>query len=194
MMSQFEPEEIAIEREGVIIDEIQKNPDLHHNALIKKIVPRYMAKTTFERVRDNLIEKNVISCLMKGNKKFYRITENYEKRSLQLIERMTHLNFQHLQHETKRLRDDYHHKDVNEKISKGIQLLRELLQIDNGFTILDSIKNSKKTLYKNEHLEIQEMIAFVFLAITNDKNAEMIFPQIMSSVGFNFTKNFAESK
>jgi hypothetical protein len=131
---------------------------------------------------------------MKGNKKFYTITENYEKRSLQLIERMTHLNFQHLQHEIKRLRGDYHHKDVNEKISKSIQLLRELLQTDNGFTILDSIKNSKKTLYKDEHLEIQEMIAFVFLAITNDKNAEMIFPQIMSGVGFNFTKNFAESK
>lgn len=194
MMSQFEPEEIAIEREGVIIDEIQKNPDLHHNALIKKIVPKHMAKTTFERVRDNLIEKNVISCLMKGNKKFYTITENYEKRSLQLIERMTHLNFQHLQHEIKRLRDDYSHKDVNEKISKGIQLLRELLQIDNGFTILDSIKNSKKTLYKDEHLETQEMISTIFNAIRNDKDSDIIFPSIMSSVGFDFTKNFAELK
>ena len=105
---------------------------------------------------------------------------------------MTHLNFQHLQHETKRLKDDYRHKDVNEKISKSIQLLRELLQTDNGFTILDSIKNSKKTLYKDEHLEIQEMISVIFDAITNDKDSEIIFPSIMSSVGFDFTKNLTE--
>jgi hypothetical protein len=73
-------------------------------------------------------------------------------------------------------------------------LLRELLQIDNGFTILDSIKNSKKTLYKDEHLETQEMISTIFNAIRNDKNSEIIFPSIMSSVGFDFTKNFAELK
>jgi hypothetical protein len=194
MMSQFEPEEIRFEREKAVLEEIRKNPDRHHNALIKALVPKFMAKTTFEKTRDSLIEKNVISCQMKGNKKFYQITENYQKTSMQLIERITHSNFQYLQHETKRLGENFHHKDVNEKISKSIQMLRELLQTENGFTLLDSIKNSKKTLYKDEHLSIQEMIFFVLQSITKDKDAEIIFPSIMSCVGFDFSKNFESVK
>ena len=145
-MSQYERESEEIERERVIIEEMRKNPDLHHNALIKKVVPHFMAKTTFEKTRDKLIEKNIISCSMKGNRKFYHLTENYQKRSLLLIERVTISNFHFLQHELKRLQSDYYHKDTDEKISNGIKLLRELLQTDNGFTILDSVKNSKKNI------------------------------------------------
>ena len=194
MMSHFEPETEGITRERIILEEIQKNPDLHHNALIKKIVPEFMAKTTFEKIRDGLIEKNVISCSLRGNKKFYNITENYQKRSLLLIERITIANFHFLQHELKRLQDNYHHKDVNEKISKSIQLLKKLLQTDNGFTILDSIKNSKKTLYKDEHLEIQEMISFVYKSIRKDIDSKLISFPILSCIGFDLSKTFEESK
>jgi hypothetical protein len=49
-------------------------------------------------------------------------------------------------------------------------------------------------LYKDEHLETQEMISTIFNAIRNDKDSDIIFPSIMSSVGFDFTKNFAELK
>jgi hypothetical protein len=194
MMSQFEPEEIRIEREKVILEEIRRNPDHHHNALIKILVPKFMAKTTFEKSRDSLIEKNVISCKMRGNRKFYQISENYQKSSMQLIERISHSNFQYLQHEIKRIEGNFHHKSVNEKISKSIQMLRELLQTDNGFTLLDSIKNSKKTLYKDEHLEIQKMIYFVLQSITNDKDTKIIVPSIMSCVGFDLSKNFVSVK
>ncbi|MFZ8938315.1 MAG: hypothetical protein ACO2Y5_08710 [Nitrosopumilaceae archaeon] len=193
-MSQFEPKETSFEREKVILEMIRKNPDRHHNALIKTVVPKFMAKTTFEKTRDSLIEKNVISCHMKGNRKFYQVTENYQKTSMQLMERITHSNFQYLQHEIKRLEENFYHKDMNEKISKSIQMLRELLQTDNGFTFLDSIKNSKKTLYKDEHLEIQKMIFLVLESITKDKDAEIIFPSILSCVGFDLSKNFESVK
>jgi predicted transcriptional regulator len=194
MMSQIEPEENRFEREKVILEEIRKDPDRHHNALIKALVPKFMAKTTFEKTRDSLIEKNVISCHMRGNRKFYQITENYQKTSMQLMERIAHSNFQYLQHEIKRLVENFHHKDVSEKISKSIQMLKELLQTDNGFTLLDSIKNSKKTLYKDEHLEIQKMIFFVLQSITKDKDAEIIFPSVMSCVGFDLSRNFEDEK
>ena len=193
-MSQFEPEQIGIVRERVVLEEIRKHPHLHHNALMSRIVPQFMAKSTFEKTRNNLIEKNLISCHVKGNRKYYTITENYQKKSLLLIERITISNFHFLQNELKHLKDDYHHKDVHEKISNGIQLVKELFQTDNGFTILDSIKNSKKTLYKDEHLEIQEMIYFVLQIISEDKDIDLIFPSIMSCIGFNFTKNFDEKK
>ena len=145
MMSHFEPETEGITRERVILEEIQKNPDLHHNALIKKIVPEFMAKTTFEKIRDGLIEKNVISCSLRGNKKFYNITENYQKRSLLLIERITIANFHFLQHELKRLQDNYHHKDVNEKISKSIQFQNNIL-----FALVCFFTARKSLLHNNK--------------------------------------------
>ena len=190
MMSQFEPEELQLERERVILEEIKNNPKSHHNALVKKIVPKHMAKATFEKTRDELIEKNIITFTTQGNRKFYQITERYEQKAIQIIERITISNFQFLKHEIKRINEKSYHNDVNEKILSVSSILRKLLQTDQGFTFLDSIKNSKKTLYKDEHLEIQEMIYFVFNSITKEKESEIIFPTVLSCVGFDFSKSF----
>ena len=192
MMSQFEREEMQFERERIILEEIKNNPKTHHNALIKKIVPKHMAKTTFERTRDRLLEKNIITFDIQGNRKFYQITERYEQKTIQLIERISIVNFQHLKHEIKRIDENFHHKDINEKILSFSNILKKLFQTDNGLTFLDSIKNSKKTLYKDEHLEIQEMISFVFRSITKEKESEIILPTVLSCVGFNFSKTYEQ--
>lgn len=192
MMSQFQPKEIQLERERAILEEIKNNPSSHHNDLVKKIVPKYMAKTTFEKTRDNLIKKNIITFTMQGNRKFYQITEKYDQKAIQLIERITVLNFQYLKHEIKKIDESFHHKDVNEKILSFSNILRKLFQTDNGITLLDSIKDPKRTLYKDEHLEIQEMISFVFQSITKEKDSEIILPTVLSCIGFNFSKSFEE--
>ena len=57
-MSHYKPDLKAYERERIVLETIRKNTDLHHNALMKLIVPEFMAKTTFEKTRDLLIEKN----------------------------------------------------------------------------------------------------------------------------------------
>ena len=189
MMSQIEPEETSFGRERAILEEVQNNPNLHHNALIKLIVPKYMAKSTFERTKNRLIEKNVLSVSQIGNKKFYHLTKNYQKSSLQLIERISHENYQTLQHEIKRANENYHHKDITEKICSSVHLLRRLLQTDNGFTVLDATKNPKKTLYKDEHLEIQKLISEIFKVITNDKDFELVYPTVMSYLENNFSKH-----
>ena len=71
MMSRFEAKKNNYERERIILEFIRDNSNLHHNALVKIIVPEYMAKTTFEKVRDSLIEKEIIFVEKKGNMKFY---------------------------------------------------------------------------------------------------------------------------
>jgi hypothetical protein len=78
---------------------------------------------------------------------------------------------------------DYSHKDTDEKIFLGNALLRHLIQTDNGFTLLDSAKNPKKTLYRDEHLTIQQLINHVFEVIRKDKDFEIIFPSIVSNLG-----------
>ena len=192
MMSHIEPDLEIYERERVVLETIKNNPDLHHNALIKLIVPEFMAKTTFEKTRDSLLEKEIISVHIKGNMKFYRQTENYEQKSQQHIERSTNNSFHDLKLKIKRLDTDYQHKDVDEKIRIANSLLRNLLQTDNGFTILDSAKNPKKTLYRDEHLTIQQLIHQIFEMIRHDKDFELIFPTIVSYLGINMPKDLVE--
>ncbi|MCH8084945.1 MAG: hypothetical protein IIC15_00745 [Thaumarchaeota archaeon] len=189
MISQYEPNLETYERERIVLENIKNNADLHHNALLKIIVPKFMAKTTFEKTRDSLLEKEIITVQRKGNMKFYFLTENYEQKSQRHIERSTTNSFHDLKLKIKKLDVDYPHKDVDQKIIIANSLLRNLLNADNGFTILDSAKNPKKTLYKDEHLMIQQLIHQIFEIIRHDKDFEIIFPTIVSYLGIIMPKD-----
>lgn len=165
---------------------------MHHNALIKKVVPEYMAKTTFEKTRDSLLKKEIIFVEKKGNMKFYSPTSNYATKFQQHIERITNTSFHNLKNHIKKLEEDYRHKDVNEKISIANSLLKNLLQTDNGFTLLDSNKNPKKTLYRDEHLKIQQLLHHVFTIIQNDRDYDTIFPTVMSYLNSSMPKDYQE--
>jgi hypothetical protein len=191
-MSYHEPNLEMYERERIVLESIKNNPDLHHNALLKLIVPEFMAKTTFEKTRDSLLEKEIIFVQTKANMKLYRLTKNYEQKSQQHIERNTNIFFHDLKSQIKRLGTDYPHKDVDEKITIANYLLRNLLQTDNGFTVLDSSKNPNTTLYRDEHLTIQQLIHQVFETIRHDKDFEIIFPSILSYLGLIMPKNSLE--
>ena len=180
MMSRSEPNKNNYERERIILESIRDNPHLHHNALVKIIVPEYMAKTTFEKIRDSLIKKEIIFVEKKGNMKFYVSTPNYKEKSQQHLEQNTNKTYHDLKLKIKRLDLDYSHIDIDQKISIGTMMLKSLLQTDNGFTILDSIKNPKKTLYRDEHLMIQQLIFQLFKIIKNDADYDIIFPTIVS--------------
>ena len=182
-MSQSEPTLMMYERERIILEHIKDNPELHHNALLKLIVPKFMAKTTFEKTRDSLIKKEIIYVESKANMKFYHLTEDYTRKAAQRIEQTTNNSFHNLKLQIKRLEIDFPHKDIDEKINTANSLLKQLLQTDNGFTVLDSIKNPKKTLYRDEHLTIQQLIYQVYEIIQNDKDSELLVPTITSFLG-----------
>jgi len=190
MITHIEPTSELYERERIIFECIKNNPEMHHNALLKKIVPEYMAKTTFEKTRDSLIEKEIIFVEKKGNMKFYLPTLNYAIKFQQHIERITNTTYHNLKNYIKKLDEDYSHKDVNEKIRIVNSVLKNLLQTDNGFTLLDSNKNPKKTLYRDEHLEIQQLIHQIFAIIQNDKDHGTIFPTVMSYLASSMPKNY----
>ena len=188
-MIHHEPNLEVFERERIVLESIKNNPDLHHNAVLKLIVPEFMAKTTFEKTRDSLLEKEIITVHIRGNMKFYHPTKNYEQKSQRHIERSTINSFHDLKLKIKKLEIDYTHKDADEKIIIANSLLRNLLQTDNGFTVLDSSKNPNKTLYRDEHLTIQQLINQIFEVIRHDKDFEIIFPTIMSYLGIIMPKD-----
>jgi hypothetical protein len=180
MMSHSEPTINNYERERIILQCIRDNPHLHHNGLLKIIVPEHMAKTTFEKTRNSLVEKEIIFVERKRNMKFYVLTPNYKEKSQQRLEQNTNKTYHDLKLKIKRLDADYPHKDIDDKILITNMLLTSLLQTDNGFTILDSIKNPKKTLYRDEHLMIQQLIFQLFKIIKTDVDYELLFPTIVS--------------
>ena len=184
MMSHDEPESKAYARERIVLEAIKENPNLHHNALIKQIVPEFMAKTTFEKTRNSLLEKEIIDVKKQGNMKFYFTAINYEENFHHRIERNTNNSFHDLKLQIKRLDTDFPHKDIDEKIVLANSLLKKLIFVDNGFTILDSAKNPKKTLYRDEHLMIQQLLNQVFTVIRKDKDFDIVFPTIVSNIGF----------
>ena len=183
-MSQSEPTLKKYERERILLENIKNNPGLHHNALLKILVPEFMAKTTFEKTRDSLIEKEIIFVQIQGNMKFYCTSDDYGGNLQNRIERNTNNSFHDLKLKIKRLDADYLHKDIDEKIILANSILRNLIRTDTGFTVLDSSKNPKKTLYRDEHLEIQQLIYHVFEIIKNDKHFDIIFPTIVSNLEF----------
>lgn len=180
MMNRNEPNFNMYERERIILQCIQNNPTSHHNALVKIMVPEFMAKTTFEKSKNSLLNKGIIFVESKGNMKFYVPTPNYEQQSQQRLEQNTNKTFHDLKLKITRLGADYPHKDIDEKILIATTLFKSLLETDNGFTILDSIKNPKKTLYRDEHLMIQQLISRVLKTIKNDVDYALIFPTIVS--------------
>lgn len=184
MMSQDEPNLESYERERIFLETIKKNPELHHNAILKQIVPQFMAKTTFEKTRDSLLDKEIIFVKKQGNMKFYFPVQNYEEKLQQRIEQKTNNSYHDLKLQIKRLDTDYPHKDIDEKIKLVNSILKNLTLTDNGFTFLDSFKNPKKTLYRDEHLTIQQLIYHVFEIIRKDDDFEIIFPTISSIVGY----------
>lgn len=192
MIAYVKPTSELYERERIIFECIKNNPEMHHNALLKKIVPEYMAKTTFEKTRDSLLDKAIIFVEKKGNMKFYSPTIDYAIKFQQHVERITNTAYHNLKNYIKKLDDDYRHKDVNEKIKIANSVLKNLLQTDNGFTLLDSNKNPKKTLYRDEHLEIQQLIHHVFEIIQNDRDNETIFPTVMSYLDSSMPKRYQE--
>ncbi|MBI5859385.1 MAG: hypothetical protein HZB73_01355 [Nitrosarchaeum sp.] len=193
-MTYLEPNSELYERERIVLEYIKNNPNMHHNALMKMIVPEYMAKTTFEKTRNSLLEKEIILVQKKGNMKFYIPTLNYTIRFQQHIERITNTSFHNIKNYIKKLETDYQHKDVSEKIALTNSLLKNILQTDNGFTFLDSNKNPKKTLYRDEHLEIQQLIHRLFTIINNDKYFGTVYPTVMSYLSTNMPKNYLESE
>jgi hypothetical protein len=193
-MTYLEPNSELYVRERIVLEYIKNNTKLHHNALMKMIVPNCMAKTTFEKTRDSLLEKEMITVQKKGNMKFYIPTLNYATRFQQHVERITNTSFHNIKNYIGKLETDYRHKDVNEKITMANSLLKNLFRIDNGFTLLDSNKNPKKTLYRDEHLEIQQLIYRVFAIIHNDDDFDTVYPMSISYLGNSMPINYPKSE
>jgi len=146
MISHIEHNFDISKRERVVLERIKDNPDLHHNALLKQIVPEFMAKTTFEKTRDSLLKKEIIFVKTSGNVKFYVFTEKYEEKIRYRIEHNTNNSYHDLKLKIKKLNSNYAHNDIDGKILLANFILVNLIRVDSGFTNIGFCKRSKKDI------------------------------------------------
>ena len=71
--------------------------------------------------------------------------------------------------------------DRAETLKKNIRESDVTLMLSHG-TLSSRVKNAKKTLYKDEHQAIQQMIYKIFEIILQDKNSDLIYPMVFNFI------------
>lgn len=71
-------------RERAVIRAILSHQDIHHNGLKRRVVPRYMAIKTFERIIRDLIERKVVNVTLVKNRKHYSVVLGFPDSSVKI--------------------------------------------------------------------------------------------------------------
>ena len=193
-MAYNEDENKPIGRELTVLDYIDRFPNSNHNALMKEVVVKNkeMAKKTFEKTIQSLISKGIIKFYNAKNMKFYVRVDDFKENYDGTLEKATGLMFQFMQKEVERIEKNYKNFSIEEKCFQVSYHLRNVLQTDTGFTILDSMKDRDDTLYKDEHQKNQQLVAKLLNIVRNDKDFLTVYPIVMNSLGIFPTMDYQE--
>ncbi len=183
-MTYFSEDGKPVGRELTILEYLDKFPNYNHNALMKEVViKKLMAKKTFEKTIKSLISKGIVRASKSKNKIIYIRTDNFEEKYNSLLEKQTEIMYKFLIHEIKKITDNYKTYSVEDKVFNITFHLRNILQTDTGFTILDSLKNPDETLYADEHLTNQQLISSLLSIVAKDIDFKTVYPLVMNSLG-----------
>lgn len=181
-MTHYEPKSESIKREIQVLKIIEDNPNLNHNSVMDIAVNRQkiMAKATFEKCIKSLIEKNVLIVKQEANKKHYFLKENFEHVHQVRMERGVEILFHSVKKAIPHLKERYPHLSIDEKSQKVFEIISDCLTISEGFIVIGSIKNPKKIIYKDEQIDLQNMINEVFQMIKSDKDFNHVYKVVAS--------------
>ena len=174
-----------IGREIIVLDYIDRFPNSNHNTLMKEVVVKdgQMAKKTFEKTIKSLISKGIIKSYQSKNMKIYVRVDNFKESFDGTLEKATGTMFRFMKSEVKRIETNYKNFNIEQKVFQISYHLRNVLQTDTGFTILDSMKDRDDTLYKDEHQQNQQFVGRLLAIVKNDKDFLTVYPMVMNSLG-----------
>ncbi len=184
-----------IGRELIVLDYIDRFPKANHNSLMKEVVekePREMAKKTFEKTIQSLISKGIIKFYKAKNMKFYVRVGDFKEKYDGTLEKATGTMYRFMQKEVERIEKNYKNFSIEEKCFQVSYHLRNVLQTDTGFTILDSMKDRDDTLYQDEHQKNQQLVGRLLAIVRNDKDFLTVYPIVMNSLGIFPTMDYQE--
>ena len=159
----------------IILDEIQKNDLIHHNALKKLVKEKRIVTRKFDQLIKSLIENNSITVARKKNRKYYSIKfdlETYEKELLHDIKR----DLAFTQMDVLMIQQNFSKQDILNKSTHSLFLIKNIFRINEKISFFESLYGIESV--QKFELKIKKYLKEVIRIIKNDKDVKSIFALI----------------
>ena len=159
----------------IILDEIQKNDLIHHNALKKLVKEKRIVTRKLDQLIKSLIENNSITVARKKNRKYYSIKfdlETYEKELLHDIKR----DLAFTQMDVLMIQQNFSKQDILNKSTHSLFLIKNIFRINEKISFFESLYGIESV--QKFELKIKKYLKEVIRIIKNDKDVKSIFALI----------------
>jgi len=175
-----------------ILETIQKNPDIHHNALLKLVVPKFMAKKTAEKAIKSLSERGMIYIHKVGRQTQYSFNEGKDQINPEDLKKSILIWSLVDASEVKQLKQRYSELSTMQKTAESLFQIQLALQNISKLTFLEALENPNEEPLKNEKLKLKKIIRNIIDMVRKDKDYKIVYPviiQILSSRKLDFSLN-----
>ena len=169
-------------RQSKILELIRQKQRIHHNALKKLVVPRYMSNQTFVDTVKFLTEMNGIQVAQYGDNKKYYTLPSAELPDEDTVSRITIKSYKSMEQKVKELKGVYQKFSVQEKTIISIQYITSIFSALNGITLYMALSDSKLLKFKRIEENYRKRIQDIFNMIGNDKQRALVFPLVFDSI------------
>ena len=175
-----------------VLETIQKNPDIHHNALLRLVVPKFMAKKTAEKSIKSLSQRGMIYIHKVGRQTQYAFNEGKDQINPEDLKKSALIWRMFDELDVKQLKQRYHELPTMQKTSESLFQIQRALHNISKLSFLEALENPNEESLKKEKLKLKKMIRTIIDIVRKDKDYKIVYPvimQILSSRKFSFSLN-----
>ncbi|MCV0372456.1 MAG: hypothetical protein K5793_02765 [Nitrosarchaeum sp.] len=175
-----------------ILDIIQKNPDIHHNALLKIAVPKYMAKKTAEKAVKTLHGRGLIYINKVGRHTQYSFNQGKEQINLDDLKKSVLIWSAFDELDVKNLKQHFSKISSIQKTSEALFQIQNALQNISHLSLIEALENPNDEIFRKEKLKFKKRIREIINIVRKDKDYKTVYPillQILSSRRHEFRFN-----
>ena len=166
-----------LNREKIVIDEITKHTEIPQAKLKNIIVPKYMAKTTFEKTLKNIQVKRLTDFRFEGNRKIWYV----EGVTVQKFKELENY-IKDLERKLPKISKEFHNKTLTEK-AQEVKWLFSLYQGNMSFlNLMYLLENTPKKEYEKS-LELMHRFLKINVSVwKKDKDSEQLVAELFMSI------------
>ena len=166
-----------LNRERIVLDEIEKHTEIQQAKLKNIIVPKYMAKNTFEKTLKNIQLKRLADFRNDGNKKIWYV-EGVTVAKFKELEKWV----KDLEKKLPKISKEFSNKTLTEK-SQEVKWLFSLYQGNMSFlNLMYFLENTPKNEY-NKSLELMHRFLKINVSVwKKDKDSDQLIAELMMSI------------
>ena len=166
-----------LNREKIVIDEITKHTEIPQAKLKNIIVPKYMAKTTFEKTLKNIQVKRLTDFRFEGNRKIWYV----EGVTVQKFKELENY-IKDLEKKLPKISKEFSNKTLTEK-AQEVKWLFSLYEANMSFiNLMYLLENTPKNEYENSLKLMHRFLKINVSVWKKDKDSEQLIAELMMSI------------